>query len=241
MAIVNMYIYIDGKKEKLPAYKNVIFKDFSSVVLDCGQDGIQAEDPKNITRFDIHFNGEKVPLSHFQLSAYFRPIGKTSADGHTVSVPKFNLANFDTSSMTKLDFAFTYNTLLTELDDIQSWDVSNCLTFYATFYGCSHITSLDLRGWDLNPAAYLREFFSAMYNLSNLLLGPGFGKQNCTTINLSNTNKTLTAATYNSMLNMYDRAAAGLSNCTITFSASHNIPDGWADKMTAKGYTIQIS
>ena len=50
----------------------------------------------------------------------------------------------------------------------------------------------------------------------------------------------LTDATYNSMLTMYDRATAGLENMTIQLSKKHNIPDGWTDKMTARGYTITL-
>ena len=50
---------------------------------------------------------------------------------------------------------------------------------------------------------------------------------------------TLTDETYASMLTMYDRVTNGLTTTyTIKFSTKHNIPDGWIDKMTARGYTI---
>jgi hypothetical protein len=39
---------------------------------------------------------------------------------------------------------------------------------------------------------------------------------------------------------MYDRASAGLTTMTIKFSKNHNLPDGFAEKMSALGYTITL-
>lgn len=89
--------------------------------------------------------------------------------------------------------------------------------------------------------------FANCLSLGNIKFSGDFGKQTGTAsaallLDLStcnaNNNYQLTDNTYATMLTMHDRATAGLTPMTIQMSSNHNVPDGWEDKMTARGYTI---
>ena len=113
----------------------------------------------------------------------------------------------------------------------------------AVFYNCI-VTTLDVSKFDLSNLRRLDSIFGSCTQLTNIIFGEGWGKpQNNITLDLSTCGSsksyTLTDETYASMLTMYDRVTNGLtSTYTIKFSTKHNIPDGWIDKMTARGYTI---
>ena len=90
----------------------------------------------------------------------------------------------------------------------------------------------------------MKSMFNGCSSLASLKFGEGFGKAEASGLTLdlghlaSAKDYKLTDETYASMLTMYDRAANGLPTMTIQFSSKHNIPDGFIDSMTAKGYVI---
>ena len=128
--------------------------------------------------------------------------------------------------------------------DVSGWDTANVTDMWGMFSGCSSLASLDVSRWDTAKVTDMRAMFSGCPSLASIKFGEGFGKAEASGLTLglgdcaSAKDYKLTDETYASMLTMYDRAAAGLPTMTIQFSSKHNIPDGFIDAMTAKGYTI---
>ena len=171
------------------------------------------------------------------------------------SLTSLDVSNWDTSSVTNMDGTFFNCSSLTTLD-VSGWDTSK-VTAMSPFAQMTKLARLDLSNWttesvtdfgNVSIGGYYR-IFARMSNLSEIIFGEGWGKNANTPaaenyLHLEDCNSAgsykLTDATYNSMLTMYDRATAGLSNMTICLKTKHNIPDGWADKMAARGYTIAL-
>ena len=164
------------------------------------------------------------------------------------SLTTLDVSNFDTSKVTDMHSMFCNCTSLTTLD-VSGFDTSNVTDMYKMFYNCTSFTTLDVSNFDTNEVTDMRYMFYNCPSLTNLLFGSKWGTQtstaaNALTLDLSNLGSSksykLTDATYNSMLTMYDRATAGLTTMTIKFSKNHNLPDGFAEKMSALGYTITL-
>ena len=164
------------------------------------------------------------------------------------SLKSLNTTNWKFTNLTALNACFMNNWSLTSLEGSGNWDMSNVTQLNGTFWNCTSLTSLDCSGWNMPKVWDLSNTFTKCGNLTNLILGNGWGKWNQSwtiTLRLSDLGKwqnyQLTDATYNSILNMYDRKSNGLGDAILQFSPSHNIPDGFVDKMTAKGYTITLA
>jgi surface protein len=164
------------------------------------------------------------------------------------SLTTLDVSNFDTSKVTNMGYMFYGCSSLTTLD-VSNFDTSKVTSMYCVFYNCSSLTTLDVSNFDTSKVTDMRQMFTGCSSLTNLLFGSKWGTQtstaaNALTLDLSNLGSSksykLTDATYNSMLTMYDRATAGLTTMTIKFSKKHNLPDGFAEKMSALGYTITL-
>lgn len=169
--------------------------------------------------------------------------------------------NWDTSKVTNMQQVF-YNIATTSCVrmsiDLSGWVTSKVTNMYNMFAWSSWIEKLDLSTWDTSSITDCRSMFYACYRCYEILFGPNWGKQTSTaesalTISFYGTSDSYSVAqaaatpyalsdkTWESMLTMYDRASAGLTNMTIKLHSKHNIPDGWKEKMTARGYTIVIA
>lgn len=159
---------------------------------------------------------------------------------------KLNYLDVSGFDMSKVTSCFAMFALAYELKtlDVSNWDMNKASNLFGMFYKCYSLSELDVSKWDTSEITDLSDMFYECNSLTDITFGEGWGK-NHLTLDLSTCGTgqsyKLTDNTYNSMLNMYDRASNGLTTTfTIKFSSKHNIPDGWVDKMTAKGYTIVI-
>ena len=175
-------------------------------------------------------------------------IWMTNAFRDCGSLKSLNTTNWKLTKVDVMNACFMNNWSLTSLEGSGNWDMSNVTQLNGTFWNCTSLTSLDCSGWNMPKVWDLGNTFTQCGNLTNLILGNGWGKWNQSwtiTLRLSDVGKwqnyQLTDATYNSILNMYDRKSNGLGDAILQFSPSHNIPDGFVDKMTAKGYTITLA
>ena len=164
------------------------------------------------------------------------------------SLTSLDVSNFDTSKATYVDHMFNNCSSLTSLD-VSNFDTSEATTMYYMFYNCTSLTSLDLSHFNTSKVTSMSSMFSSCASLTNLIFGSKWGTQTSTEANAltldlsylgSSKSYKLTDDTYNSMLTMYDRASNGLATMTIKFSKKHNLPDGFAEKMSALGYTITL-
>ena len=196
LATKDCAIKIDDKIVELPAYKNVIVKDFSSVNAYNSEDYY---DPKYITNFDIHYNG--VPqITAFQLLSGF---GKTKDDKEGQwrcmdGVRSLDVSCFDTSKMTYMQGNFRQlRTTSLETLDLSGWDFSNTKNVYMMFSGCrnlkslyipnnicfdnvtdhnlssmfencSSLTSLDVSGWVTSSVTNMSYMFNYCISLTSL-------------------------------------------------------------------------
>ena len=129
--------------------------------------------------------------------------------------------------------------------DLRYCDTSKLTEFWKLFLNCRALEELNISGWDITNCVSGPDcFLENCYSLTDITFGEGFGKATASglTLDLSmcgtNANYQFTSNTYNTLLTLYDRATAGLPTMTLRFNAMHNIPDGFVDKMTARGYTI---
>ena len=162
------------------------------------------------------------------------------------SLTSIDVSGFDTKNVTTMQSMFYNCSSLTSID-VSGFDTKNVTTMYCMFSGCSSLTSIDVSGFDTKNVTTMHCMFFYGKNLTNIIFGPNWGTQTSTaaaalTLDLSlvgyGKSYNLTDATWASMLTMYDRATAGLTNMTIKLHKNHNVPDGWAAKMTERGYTI---
>lgn len=114
----------------------------------------------------------------------------------------------------------------------------------------SGVRSLDLSKWNLEGLTDLRLAFCGCEGLTDIRFGSGWGRQTSTAaealvLDLSRCGSgceyVLTDATWESLLAMYDRKAAGMSTMTVRVSERHNVPDGWVAKMAARGYVVEVA
>nr|DAI59084.1 MAG TPA: protein of unknown function DUF285 [Crassvirales sp.] len=156
-----------------------------------------------------------------------------------------DVSNWDVSNCSSLYGVFYNCHALVEID-LSKWNTKSATSIGSLLYNCNHITYVNVSRFDLTHVTTISNIFSGDSLLSDITFGEGWGKNKATLIlDLSTiatkANYKLSDNTYESMLTMYDRIANNLTNTfTIKFSSKHNIPDGWIDKMTARGYTISI-
>ena len=255
------WIWVNWVKKEIKAHRTTVIADPKDLRLFQNRDDNPLE---CFTRFDIHFNGTFQPtywkLGGEDWSQYGLPLSSLDVSGLDMSnctslgrmfygfrsLTYLDVSGWDTSKVTNMYSTFRVCWSLKSLD-VSGWDTSNNVAFNFTFSDCNALTSLDLSGWDTGKVTSLGSMFSSCSNLTNILFGEKWGTQTSTeadalTLNLSECGSSqsykLTDATWESMLTMYDRKTAGLTNMTIKISSNHNVPDGWIDKMTARGYTI---
>ena len=163
------------------------------------------------------------------------------------ALTSLDLSNFDTSSVTNMFYMFYNCNALTSLN-LSNFDTQKVTNMFYMFDSCRSLASLDLSNFDTSSVTNMSHMFYCR-SLTNLIFGSKWGTQtstaaNALTLDLSSCGSSksykLTDETYNSMLTMYDRKTAGLTEMTIKLSKNHNIPDGWTDKMVARGYTIVL-
>jgi surface protein len=164
------------------------------------------------------------------------------------SLTSLDVSNFDTSKVTDMVYMFYNCSSLTSLD-VSNFDTSKVTNMQGMFHSCRSLTSLDVSNFDTSKVTNMGNLFNSCRSLTNLIFGSKWGAQTSTEANAltldlsylgSSKSYKLTDDTYNSMLTMYDRASNGLTTMTIKFSKSHNLPDGFAEKMSALGYTITL-
>lgn len=159
------------------------------------------------------------------------------------SLTALDVSGWDVSKVTDFEHMF-HNCKKVAALDVSNWNSKSAQRMDAVFYNCCIVTTLDVSKFDLSNLKRMDDIFGSCTQLTNIIFGEGWGKpQNNITLNLSTCGSSksymLTDETYTSMLTMYDRVTNGLtSTYTIKFSTKHNIPDGWIDTMTARGYTI---
>lgn len=185
---------------------------------------------------------------------------------HMPALESLDLSNWDLQSCTDAREFAAYDISLKRLD-LSTWKNTGNITTYAYFvfnWGQSVLEYLDISSLDTtNVSAKTSEGISGLesfcrncIHLDTIIFGEAFGKckvaitLDLTTVGAhwdivdgaegSEIKYQLNSKTYESMLTMYDRATAGLPVMTIKFSIRHNIPEGFVDKMTTRGYTIAI-
>ena len=180
-----------------------------------------------------------------------------------------DISGWDVSKVTAFEGMFYGCSSLSSFGDINKWDTSNSEAFCCMFQNCTslpttldlsnwktskvtnldwmftydNIRSLDLSGWDTSSLTTMTNMLAACSYLTELRLGPGWGKQtNNVTLRLDECGRYsgyLSTASLTSMLDMYDRAANGLTSMTIRIR-TNNAPTNWTANMQARGYTITV-
>ena len=164
-------------------------------------------------------------------------------DGNLTTV---DVSNWDVSNCENFNSMFYNCHSITNLDT-SKWNTKNAIVIEGIFYSCYKLKTLDISNFDTTNSVFSSNMFTGDRLLSDIKFGVNIGKSTVgnSIIDLStvasSVNYKFTDNTYDSMLTMYDRIANNLTNTfTIKFSSKHNIPEGWIDKMTARGYTISI-
>ena len=188
-----------------------------------------------------------------------------SKTGRDISNKSLDLSNWDTQKVKSIEQMFWMSDF--EQIDLSNWDTSNIRTLDGAFGLCEKLKYLNISGWD-DSNFYIDYFyidddmdnscknnpFYGCYSLSTIIFGPNFGQNNkkdrhghseeAFRIDIkmcgANNNFNLSSGTWDSMLTMYDRKKAGLDAMPIYLNNKHNIPDGWKDKIEAKGYKVYL-
>ena len=214
----------------------------------------------SLTSLDVsNFNTTSVMYMRYMFNRCYKLTSLNLSHFNTSKVTDMSYMFQDCRSLTSLDVS-KFNTtsvtnmkwMLSGLYTLSSLDVSNFNTTSVTdmgymFYEDYALTSLDVSNFDTSSVTNMGSMFLYCTKLKNIIFGPSWGKNTASLIlNLSSyTNSDnkyqFTDETWNSMLNMYDRASNGLSSMNISIKSTSNVPDGWTKKMTAKGYSISLN
>jgi surface protein len=169
-------------------------------------------------------------------------------NGGNNSITSLDVSGFDTSHVTNMFATFLALNKVTTLA-VENWNTENVKEMQ-TFCHMPTLTRLDLSKWSTKSVTTFGSgfymFLNNMPKLTEILFGEGWGT-NPTTVELNmqsvatGASYKLTDATWASMLTMYDRKSAGLADMTIKLSTKHNVPTGWEEQMTARGYIITKS
>ena len=188
---------------------------------------------------------QKIDVSHFDTK---NVTDMSSTFCNCRSLTSLDVSNFDTTNATAMSTMFCGCYSLTSLD-VSKFNTENVTLMNHMFCNCPSLTSLDVSNFDTSKVTAMGSMFNNCSSLTNLIFGSKWGTQTSTAANAleldlsalgSRKSYKLTDETYNSMLTMYDRASNGLTTMTIKFSTKHNLPDGFAEKMSALGYTITL-
>ena len=166
---------------------------------------------------------------------------------------KFNsdsldLSSWDVSNVEDMSYMFLSSNI--KRLDLSNWDTSSLEYINNIFYECKNLEYLDMSGWDTSKVKNgSKESFENMFlscnNLTYIRFGPGWGKsKDMQELNMFYCGKDkeykLSDETWESMLTMYDRKKAGFDPIKIYVRWTHNIPDGWEEKMKERGYEIIV-
>ena len=166
---------------------------------------------------------------------------------------KFNsdsldLSSWDVSNVEDMSYMFLSSNI--KRLDLSNWDTSSLEYINNIFYECKNLEYLDMSGWDTSKVKNgskesFENMFSSCDNLTDIRFGPGWGKsKDMQELKMFHCGKDkeykMSDETWESMLTMYDRKKAGFDPIKIYVRWSHNIPDGWEEKMKERGYEIIV-
>ena len=261
------FTYFDGdnKEKTLNLYSEVRFlKGFDCSKLTSMYDMFCAESASSNTLMRVvdlsHLDTSKVRSMQWALGGmpYVTKLDVSNFDtsnvteGYSIFRNNSCLVDFDVSGWDTRNFKgmnFMFSGIAKETLNLTNFVTSNVTNMQGMFSNCRSLTSLDVSNFDTSKVTDIRYMFFNCSSLTNLIFGSKWGTQtstaaNALTLDLSTIGSSksykLTDETYNSMLTMYDRASNGLTTMTIKFSTKHNLPDGFAEKMSALGYTITL-
>ena len=188
LAVKDTAITVDGQRVELPAYTNVVIKDFKtmSVVR------TDSPNPSCIKKFDIHYNGI-ASIEQLQFGGKYQPSDEkyvgwfgcaiTSLDtslldtskvtsfysllGGTKSLTSINVSTWNTSNAENLAYVFCYATNLAS-PDVSHWDTSKATTLNSTFNNAQSITSIDVSNWNTSKVTTLFCTFCQAYSLTTI-------------------------------------------------------------------------
>ena len=188
LAVKDTAITVDGQRVELPAYTNVVIKDFKtmSVVR------TDSPNPSCITKFDIHYNGI-ASIEQLQFGGKYQPSDEkyvgwfgcaiTSLDtslldtskvtsfynllGSTRSLTSINVSTWNTSNAENLAYVFCYAKNLAS-PDVSHWDTSKATTLDSTFNNAQSITSIDVSNWNTSKVTTLFCTFCQAYSLTTI-------------------------------------------------------------------------
>lgn len=163
------------------------------------------------------------------------------------------IENWDTSAITYMSNVFLSCPKIKEIN-VANWDTSNVTQMNYLFSSMSSLEKVDMSNWVVNSTTTPGTLGSRCPKLSTILFGPGWGKcaetpeKYTLTLDFSSLNSSgndtyeayqFSPETFDSMLQMYDRKANGLTaEFDLIFNKATVLPDGWKEKMEAKGYTV---
>lgn len=157
LATADTVLNIDSKNINIPAYTNIIIKDFKSL----NPYYSSSYDVSSIKRFDFHYNGiakikQWIPYS-YTISSY----------KYMSNLEELDVSCWDTSEFTGFNNIFKNMSKVSTLD-VRHWDTSNGTAFISTFENCSSLKELDLSGWKVELASSLAYMFHNCTSLASV-------------------------------------------------------------------------
>ena len=240
----DIYIFIDGKEELIPAMKRVTFHPKTECRFYFVFGGGEKLDYRSLIFCKAKLHGLKslrYMLNNSSISEFDASDIDTSQVQELPSFSKceklksIDVSGWDTSKCEILNFNF-WGTYLKDIN-VKGWDTKK-IKFMSSVFSNAIFTSLDLSTWDLSSVEKFTDMFDG--RLLHLVLGENFGKvkDKCATLDFSKLGKWDDSV--KSLLTLYDRKANGMGVITIKLHANAKAllgEDGIA-QLTAKGYTI---
>lgn len=240
----DIYIFIDGKEELIPAMKRVTFHPKTG----CSFYYVFGGDTKGNYKSLIFCKAKLYGLKSLRFMLNNSSISEFDASDIDTSqakeLPSFakcenlksiNVSGWDTSKCEYLNFNF-WGTSLEDIN-VKGWKTKNVKQM-ASVFANTRFKSLDLSTWDLSSVESFYGMFETV--LKSLTLGENFGKvkDKCATLDFSKVSAWDDSV--KSLLTLYDRKANGMGVITIKLHANAKAKlgeDGIA-QLTEKGYTI---
>lgn len=192
---------------------------------------------KNLSTIDV----SKLNISNVaDLSNYFRGCSSLY-DFYSMGISRgYEIAYWATKKAKTFVGMFAGCSSLTGLR-LDSWDTRNVVNMMTMFAGCIKLKTLHLEGWNTQSVNLMGNMFSGCSAITSLYLSEGFGRMNSSvgTLDLSALTNWMDSSV-NTLLELYNRKANGMSVITIKLSSATKSALGTngIQTLTAKGYTV---
>lgn len=149
----------------IPEYDGPTIADNLSRIIQAKSDIKQAIENKGVIVGDMTIDNYAEKINEIKGSKWVMPNG---TQFYISTFTEFDASLVDISKVTDMDYMFSQCHNLTNINGLETWDVSKVTTMKSMFDGSDLIEFLDLSGWDISNVTDIRSMFKNCKKLNTI-------------------------------------------------------------------------